>query len=36
MLYILTREQLTDKFSNPPGALLKADQYYTRGLAVCA
>lgn len=30
-LYLLTREQLTQD-----GALLPIDQYYTRGLAVCA
>ena len=32
MLYILTREQLT----GDENRLLDADQYYTRGLAVCA
>lgn len=32
-LYLLTREQLTDKTS---GKLLPAPQFYTRGLAVCA
>lgn len=32
-LYLLTREQLTDKQT---GTALPVDQYYTRGLAVCA
>lgn len=32
MLYILTRQQLT----GDENRLLDADQYYTRGLAVCA
>lgn len=31
-LYLLTREQLTDR----DGSALSIDQYYTRGLAVCA
>ena len=33
MLYLLTREQLTDRLT---GEALPADQYYNRGLAVCA
>jgi len=33
MLYLLTREQLTDRRT---GEALPADQYYNRGLAVCA
>jgi hypothetical protein len=33
MLYLLTREQLTDRQT---GELLPIDQYYNRGLAVCA
>lgn len=32
MLYLVTREQLTDKQN---GSQLPIDQYYTRGLAVC-
>lgn len=32
-LHLVTREQLTDRQT---GALLPLDQYYTRGLAVCA
>lgn len=32
-LYLVTREQLTDRQT---GELLPIDQYYTRGLAVCA
>jgi hypothetical protein len=33
MLYLLTREQLTDRLT---GEALPIDQYYNRGLAVCA
>lgn len=33
MLYLITRGQLTDRQT---GALLPIDQYYNRGLAVCA
>lgn len=32
-LYLLTREQLTDKYTGQP---LPIEQYYNRGLAVCA
>lgn len=35
-LYLLTREQLTEKHGPEAGKLLPADQYYTRGIAVCA
>ncbi len=34
-LYLLTREQLTDKYGPDAGKLLPIHQHYTRGLAVC-
>jgi hypothetical protein len=35
MLYLCTREQLTEKYGDKAGSLLPIDQYYNRGLAVC-
>ena len=35
MLYLVTREQLTEKYGDKAGSLLPIDQYYNRGLAVC-
>jgi len=35
-LYLVTREQLTEKYGPDAGKLLPINQYYTRGLAVCA
>jgi hypothetical protein len=36
MLYICTREQLTEKYGDRAGQILPIDQYYNRGIAVCA